>query len=83
MLTSTTNNALSNTKPRYAEINLCSSLLQKTRDTKISRKTIQLSHNHEDHGHPSKHAHLAFRLACKNATVVKVERNFVWTEGPS
>ena len=59
MSTSPTNNALPNTKPRYAQINLCSSLLQETRDTQISWKPIQLSHNHEDHGHPSKHAHLA------------------------
>ena len=65
------------------QINLCSSLLQETRDTQISQKPIQLSHNHEDHVNSSKPHTPSFKLDCKNATVVKVERNFVQTEGPS
>ena len=48
MSTSPINNALPDTKPRYARINFCSLLLQETRDTWISQKPIQLSHNHED-----------------------------------
>ena len=83
MSTSPVNSALPNTKPRYAQINLCSSLLQETRDTQISQKPIQLSHNQEDCGHPSKQSTPSYKLVCKNATVVKVEHNFVRTEGPS
>ena len=83
MSASPTNNALLNTKPRHIQINLCSSLLQETRDTQIPQKPIQMSHNHEDRGHPSKQSTPSYKLVCKNATVVKVECNFVWTEGPS
>ena len=83
MSTSSTNNALPNTKPRYAQINLCSSLLQETRDTEISQKPIQLSHNHEDHEDSSKPCTPRYKLVLKEATIVKVERNFVRTEGPS
>ena len=83
MSTSTTNNALLNTKPIYAQINLCSLLSQETRDIRISQKPIKLSHNHEDSGHPSKQSTPSYKLVCKNATVVKVEHNFVRTEGPS
>ena len=80
---SPTKNALPNTKPKYAQINLYSSLLQETEDTRISRKPIHLSHNHEDRGHPSKQSTPSYKLVCKKATVVKVEHNFVQTEGPS
>ena len=83
MLTSPTTNSLPNNKPRYAQINLCSSLLQETRDTRIHRKPIQVSHNHEDQGHPSKQSTPSYKLVCKNTTVVKIEHNFVRTEGPS
>ena len=76
MSTSPIYNALPNTKPRYAQINLCSSLLQETRDTQISQKPIQLSHNHEDHKDSSKPRTPRFKLDCKKATVVKVERKF-------
>ena len=54
MLTITINNTLSNTKPRYAQKNLCSSFLQETKDTQISRKPTQLSHNHKDCKNSSK-----------------------------
>ena len=37
MSASPTNTALPNTKPRYVQINLCSSILQETKDTQISR----------------------------------------------
>ena len=70
------NNALPNTKPRYAQINLCSSLLQETRDTEISQKPIQLSHNHEDSEDSSEPRTPRFKLDCKKATVVKVEHKF-------
>ena len=80
---SPTKNALPNTEPKYAQINLCYSLLQETRDTQIHQKPIQVSHNHEDCGHPSKQSMPSYKLVCKNATVVKVEHNFVQTEGPS
>ena len=83
MSTSPINNALPNTKPRYTQINLCSSLLQETRDTQIPWKSIQLSHNHKDREHPSKQSMPSYKLVCKKATVVKVEHNFVRTEGPS
>ena len=83
MPTSPINNELPNTKPRYAQINLCSSLLQETRDTQIPQKPVQLSHNHKDHKGSSKPRTPRFKSDCKKATVVKVERNFVWTEGPS
>ena len=76
MSTSPINNALPNTKPRYAQINLCSSLLQETRDTEISQKPIQLSHNHKDREDPSKPRTPRFKLDCKKATVVKVEHKF-------
>ena len=39
--------------------------------------------NHEDRKTHQNPAHLGLRLVCKKATVVKVEHNFVWTEGPS
>ena len=83
MSISPTKNALPTNKLRYTQINLCSSLLQETRDTQIHWKPIQISHNHEDHGHPSKQSTPSYKLVCKNATLVKVEHNFVWTEGPS
>ena len=83
MSTSPINNTLPNTKPRYAQINLCSLILQETRKTQIFWKPIQISHNHKDHGHPSKQSTPSYKLVCKNATVVKVEHNFVRTEGPS
>ena len=70
------NNALPNTKPRYAQINLCSSLLQETRDTKIPQKPIQLSHNQEDHEDSSKPCTPRFKLDYKKTTVVKVECRF-------
>ena len=76
MSTSPINNALPNTKPRYTQINLCSSLLQETRDTKISQKPIQPSHNHEDREDSSKPRTPRFKLDCKKTTVVKVERKF-------
>ena len=76
MQTAPINNALPNTKPRYAQINLCSSLLQETRDTEISQKHIQLSHNHEDLEDSSKPCTPKFKLDCKKATVVKVECKF-------
>ena len=76
MSTSPINNALPNTKPRYAQINLCSSLLQETRDTNISQKPIQLSHNHEDHEDSSKPHTPRFKLDRKKATVVMVELKF-------
>ena len=76
MSTSPINNALPTTKPRYAQINLCSSLLQETRDTQIFQKPIQLSHNHEDRKDSSKPCTPRFKLDCKKATVVKVERKF-------
>ena len=76
MSTSPINNALPNTKPRYTQINLCSSLLQETRDTKISQKSIQLLHNHEDHEDSSKSLTPRLKLDCKKATVVKVECKF-------
>ena len=76
MSTSPINNASPNTKPRYAQINLCSSLLQETRDTEISQKPIQLSHNHEDREDSSKPRTPRFKLDCKKATVVKVECKF-------
>ena len=65
MSTALINKALSNTKPRYAQINLCSSLLQETRDTQISPKPIQLSHNHEDRKIHQNHADLLLRLVIK------------------
>ena len=83
MSTSPTNNALPNTKPRYAQINLYLSQLQGTRDTQIPQKLFHISHNHEDHEHPSKQSTPSYKLVCKNATVVKVEHNFVGTGGPS
>ena len=61
MLTLTVNNALSYTKPRYAQINLCSSFFQETRDTQISQKPIQLSHNHEFYKIHQNYAHLPFK----------------------
>ena len=76
MSTSPINNALPNTKPRYAQINLCSSQLQETNDTKISQKPIQLYHNHEDREDSSKPRTPRFKLDCKKATVVKVEHKF-------
>ena len=76
MSTSPINNALPNTKPRYAQIKLCSSLLQETRDIKISQKPIQLPHDHEDREHSSKPRTPRFKLDCKKATVVKVECKF-------
>ena len=83
MSTQPTNKASPNTNPRYTQIKLCSSLLQETEDTQIPRKPIKLSHNHKDREHPSKQSTPSYKLVCKNATVVKVERNFVWTEDPS
>ena len=83
MSTSPTTNFLPINKPRYAENYLCSSLLQETRYTQIHQKPIQVSHNHEDHGHPSKQSTPSYKLVCKNTTVVKVEHNFVWTDSPS
>ena len=83
MSTSTVNSTLPNTKPRYAQTNLCLSLLQETGDTQISQKLIPLSHNHEDREHPSNPSMPSYKLVFKKATVVKVEHNFVWTEGPS
>ena len=76
MSTSPINNALPNTKPRYAQIYLCSSPLQETRDTEISQKPIQLSHNHEDREDSSEPCTPRFKLDCKKATVVKVECKF-------
>ena len=38
---------------------------QETGDTQISRKPIQLSHNHEDHKIHQNHAHLLLRLVIK------------------
>ena len=76
MSTSPINNALPDTKPRYTRINLYSSLLQKTRDTQISQKPIQLSHNHEDREHSLEPCTPRFKLDPKKATVVKVERKF-------
>ena len=76
MSTPPINNALPNTKPKYAQINLCSSLLQETRDTEISQKPIELSHNDEDREDSSKPRTPRFKLDCKKATVVKVERKF-------
>ena len=58
MSTPPTNKALPDTKPKYAQINLCPSLLQENRDTQISQKTIQLSHNHRDHKIHQNQAHL-------------------------
>ena len=75
MSTSPTNKALPNTKPRYAQINLKPSILQETWDTQISQKPIQLSHNHEDQENSSKPRTPRFKIVCKKATVVKVERN--------
>ena len=83
MSTSPINKALPNTKPRYAQINLYPSILQETWDTQISQKPTQLSHNHEDRENSSKPHTPRFKIVCKKATVVKVERNFVQTEGPS
>ena len=57
MSTSPINNALPNTKPRYTQINLCSSLLQETRDTQISRDpsnyltTTKTVKTHQNHAH--------------------------------
>ena len=79
MSTSPTTNSLPNNKPRYTQINLCSSLSQETRDTQIYWKPIKISNNHEDQGHPSKQSMPSYKLVCKNATVVKVEHNFVRT----
>ena len=76
MSTSPINYTLPNTKPRYTQINLYSSLLQETRDTQISQKPIQLSHNHEDHKDSPKPCKPSFKLDCKKATVVKVECKF-------
>ena len=76
MSTSPINTELPNTKPRYTQINLCSSLLQETRDTEIPQKPIQLSHSHEDRKDSSKPRTPRFKLDCKKATVVKVERKF-------
>ena len=76
MSTSPINNALPNTKPRYAQINLCSSLLQETRDTQISQKPIQLSHIHEDREDSSEPRTPRFKLDRKKATVVKFEHKF-------
>ena len=76
MSTSPINNALPNSKPRYTQINLCSSLLQETRYTKIAQKPIQLSHNHEDREDSSKPCTPRFKLDCKKARVVKVEHKF-------
>ena len=76
MSTSPTNHALPKTKLRYAQINLCSSLLEETRDTQISQKPIQLSHNHEDHKNSSKPRTPRIKLVFKKATVVKVECKF-------
>ena len=76
MSTSPINNALPNTKPRYTLINLYSSLLQETRDTEISWKSIQLSHNHKDHKDSSKPHTPRFKFDRKKATVVKVEHKF-------
>ena len=61
MLTLSVNITQSDTKPRYAQINLCSSFLQETRDTQISRKPIQLSHDHENCKNHQNHAHLHLR----------------------
>ena len=83
MSTSIINSTLPNTKPRYAHTNLCLLLLQETKDTQISQKPIQLSHNNEDHEHPPNPGMPSYKLVFKEATIVKVERNFVWTEGPS
>ena len=76
MSTSPIDNALPDTKPRYARINLCSSQLQEARDTQIFQKPIQLSHNHEDHEDSSEPCTPRFKLDHKKATVVKVERKF-------
>ena len=76
MSTSPINNELPNTKPRYTQINLCSSLLQETRDTQIPQKPIQLSHNHEDHKDSSKLCTPRFKLDRKKARVVKIEHKF-------
>ena len=83
MSTSTVNSTLPNIEPRYTQTNLCLPLLQETEDTQISQKLILLSHNHEDREHPSKPSMPSYKLVCKKATVVKVEHNFVQTEGPS
>ena len=76
MSTSPINNALPDTKPRYTQINLCSSLLQETRDTQISQKPIQLSHNQEGCDDSSEPRTPRLKLDCKKATVVKVEHKF-------
>ena len=65
MSTSLINNTLPNTKPRYAQINLYPSILQETRDTQISQKPIQLSHNHEDPKNSSKPSTPSLKLASK------------------
>ena len=83
MSTSTINSTLPNTEPRYAQTNLCLPLLQETEDTQISQKLILLFHNHEDCEHPSNPRLPSYKLVCKKATVVKVEHNFVRTEGLS
>ena len=76
MSISPTNNALPNTKPRYAQINLYPPILQETRDTQISQKLIRLSHNYKDQENSSKPRTPRFKIVCKKATVVKVERKF-------
>ena len=50
---------------------------------RISQKLILLSHNNEDCEYPSKPSKPSYKLVFKKATVVKVEHNFVRTEGPS
>ena len=82
MSTSPINNALPNTKPRYAQTNLCLLLFQETEDNQISQKPIQLSYNHEDREDSSKPRTPRFKLDCKKATVVKVERKFCTDWGP-
>ena len=83
MSTSIINSTLPNTKPRYTQTNLCLLLLQETEDTQISQKLILLSHNDEDREHPPNPSMPSYKLVFKKATVVMVECNFVWTEGPS
>ena len=83
MSTSIINSTLPDSEPTYAQTNLCLLLLQETEDSQISQKLILLSHNHEDREHPPNPSMPSYKLVFKKATVVKVERNFVWTEGPS
>ena len=57
MLTLAVNNSLSSNEPRYTQVNLWLLFFQEIRDIQISRKPIQLSHNHENCRTHQNHAH--------------------------